>query len=67
MIFILLTTTVIAAFELKCPDDLDRTFRTKHVCKNITEVDRYSCLLDQDTNVYTESCANRADYVRPGK
>ncbi|CAC5416777.1 unnamed protein product [Mytilus coruscus] len=65
MIFILLTTTVIAAFELKCPDELDRTFRARHVCYNIT--DHYSCLLDQDTNVYKESCADNADYVRPGQ
>lgn len=67
MIFILLTTTVIAAFELKCPAELDRTFRSRHVCYNITEVDHYSCLLDQDTNVFRESCADSADYVRPGK
>lgn len=67
MIFILLTTTVIAAFELKCPDELDRKFRAKHVCYNRTDVDHYSCLLDQDTNVYRESCAVSADYVRPGK
>lgn len=65
MIFILLTTTAIAAFELKCPDELDRKFRAKHVC--LTHVDHYSCLLDQDTNVYRESCAVSADYVRPGK
>lgn len=67
MIFILLTTTIITAFELKCPNELDRKFRARHVCHKITEVDRYSCLLDQDTNIYRELCGNRADYVRPGK
>lgn len=67
MILMVLAITVISAFDLKCPEELERTFRAKFVCYNNTLVNRYSCLLDQDTNVYNESCTDNADYVRPGK
>ncbi|XP_076072080.1 uncharacterized protein LOC143043786 [Mytilus galloprovincialis] len=67
MILMVLAITVISAFDLKCPEELERTFRAKFVCYNNTLVNRYSCLLDQDANVYNESCTDNADYVRPGQ
>lgn len=67
MILMIFAITVISAFDLKCPEELERMFRAKFACENSTLVNRYSCLLDQDANVYYESCKDKADYVRPGK
>lgn len=60
--------TVIKTFDLKCPEDLERIFRGKYFCStNISTEDSYSCLFDQDSNFYKESCNGRPDYVRPGR
>lgn len=56
----------VLAFEFKCPVDLHRHKRVTEICtENL--VDHYSCLFDQNTNTYNESCIEPADFVRPGK
>lgn len=56
----------IVAYELNCPEKLHRQLRVKTVCGE-NYLGNYSCLLDQHSNVYKESCRQPADFVRPGK
>lgn len=61
-------STVIEAFNLQCPENLQRIIRGKYVCSfYVSPKDRYSCLFDQDSNFYRESCKGKLDYVRPGR
>ncbi|CAC5363062.1 unnamed protein product [Mytilus coruscus] len=54
------------AFEFKCPEEISRNLRVKEACSDKSP-DHYSCLLDQQSNTYTESCTDPADFVRPGQ
>lgn len=62
----LLSVYGISTYELKCPVESQRHFRLHKVC-NEKSPEHYSCLLDQHSNTYEESCKEPADYVRPGK
>lgn len=54
------------AFDFKCPTETNRNLRVKVKCIDKSP-EHYSCLLNQQSNTYTESCTDPADFVRPGK
>lgn len=54
------------AFDFKCPEEMNRNIRVKLLCTDKTP-EHYSCLFDQRSNIYKESCTDPADFVRPGK
>lgn len=55
----------ILTFQFKCPGELHRKLRIKGICKEKTP-DHYSCLMDEQSNTFKESCIDSADFVRPG-
>lgn len=55
----------ILTYEFKCPDELNRKLRIQEICKERSP-DEYSCLMDEQSNTYKESCMDSPDFVRPG-
>lgn len=53
----------LAAYDMNCPVPSERNMRSKTVCADYRN---YTCLFDENTNSFKESCSVRSDFQRPG-
>ncbi|CAC5371648.1 unnamed protein product [Mytilus coruscus] len=60
---VLVKVYLTAAFNIRCPDPLERYYRSMTFC---TDASNYTCLFDEDQMSYNESCSVKLDFQRPG-